>query len=102
MNPHRCASVIGFLATNRLSIPLRLIAGFEFRCDEKEAQAVIERWRSRILAKAAGTQRHCSAGLAKNARSIFLAVADLSFASNHRRPAVLAATAQSGRFEGSA
>lgn len=46
----------GFLATNSFD-SLRLIAGFEFRCDEKEAQAVIERWRSRILAKAAGTQR---------------------------------------------
>ena len=34
-----------------------MIAGFEFRCDEKEAQAVIERWKSRILARAAGTQR---------------------------------------------
>ena len=47
----------GFLATNSFD-SLRLIAGFEFRCDEKEAQAVIERWRSRILAKAAGTQRY--------------------------------------------
>ena len=46
----------GFLATNSFD-SLRLIAGFEFRCDEKEAQSVIERWRSRILAKAAGTQR---------------------------------------------
>ena len=46
----------GFLATNSFD-SLRLIAGFEFRCDEKEARAVIERWKSRILAKAAGTQR---------------------------------------------
>jgi hypothetical protein len=46
----------GFLATNSFD-SLRLIGGFEFRCDEKEAQAVIERWKSRIPAKAAGAQR---------------------------------------------
>ena len=46
----------GFLATNSFD-SLRLIAGFEFRCDEKAAQAVIERWKSRLLAKATGTQR---------------------------------------------
>ena len=46
----------GFLATNSFD-SLRLIAGFEFRCDEKEAQAVIERWKSGIPAKASGTQR---------------------------------------------
>jgi hypothetical protein len=45
-----------FLATNSFD-SLRLIAGFEFRCGEKEAQAVIERWKSRIPGKAAGTQR---------------------------------------------
>jgi len=47
----------GFLATNSFD-SLRLIAGFEFRCGEKEAQTVIERWKSRIPAKAdGGTQR---------------------------------------------
>jgi len=46
----------GFLATNSFD-SLRLIAGFEFHCEEKEAQAVIERWKSRIPGKAAGTQR---------------------------------------------
>ena len=46
----------GFLATSSFD-SLRLIAGFEFRCEAKEAQAVIERWKSRLLAKAAGTQR---------------------------------------------
>jgi hypothetical protein len=46
----------GFLATNSFD-SLRLIAGFEFRCDEKEARAVIERWKSGILAKASGAQR---------------------------------------------
>src|SRR5689334_13416581 len=47
----------GFLATNSFD-SLRLIAGFEFRCGEKEAQAVIERWKSRIPAKVGnGTQR---------------------------------------------
>jgi hypothetical protein len=46
----------GFLATNSFD-SLRLMAGFEFRCDEKEARAVIERWKSRIPAKAGGTQR---------------------------------------------
>jgi hypothetical protein len=54
----------GFLATNSFD-SLRLIAGFEFRCDEKEAQAVIERWKSRILTKAAGTQ-HTSAEYEKH------------------------------------
>ena len=46
----------GFLATNSFD-SLRLITGFEFRCDEKEAQRVIERWKSRVLAQAADTQR---------------------------------------------
>src|SRR5207247_7059089 len=46
----------GFLATNSFD-SLRLIGGFEFRCDEKEAQAVIERWKTRVLAKAPGAQR---------------------------------------------
>ena len=46
----------GFLATSSFD-SMRLIAGFEFRCEAKEAQAVIERWRSRLLANAAGTQR---------------------------------------------
>src|SRR5437868_11490393 len=46
----------GFLATNSFD-SLRLIAGFEFRCDEKGAQAIIERWKSGIPAKASGTQR---------------------------------------------
>jgi len=46
----------GFLATSRFD-SLHLTAGFEFRCDEKAAQAVIERWKSRIPSKAAGTQR---------------------------------------------
>jgi Protein of unknown function (DUF3352) len=46
----------GFLATNSFD-SLRLTAGFEFRCDEKAAQAVIERWKSRLLAKATDTQR---------------------------------------------
>src|SRR5947208_15842185 len=35
----------GFLATNSFD-SLRLIAGFEFRCGQKEAEAVIERWKS--------------------------------------------------------
>ena len=46
----------GFLATNNFD-SLRLIGGFEFRCDEKEAESVIERWKSRLLAKAPGAQR---------------------------------------------
>ena len=45
-----------FLATNNFD-SLRLIGGFEFRCDEKEAESVIERWKSRLLAKAPGAQR---------------------------------------------
>jgi hypothetical protein len=46
----------GFLATNNFD-SLRLIGGFEFRCGEKEAESVIERWKSRLLAKAPGAQR---------------------------------------------
>jgi hypothetical protein len=46
----------GFLATNNFD-SLRLIGGFEFRCQEKEAESVIERWKSRLLAKAPGTER---------------------------------------------
>ena len=46
----------GFLATSNFD-SLRLIGGFEFRCDEKEAESVIERWKSRLLAKAPDAQR---------------------------------------------
>src|SRR5438105_1672075 len=46
----------GFLATNNFD-SLRLIGGFEFRCPEKEAESVIERWKSRLLAKAPGAAR---------------------------------------------
>jgi hypothetical protein len=46
----------GFLATNNFD-SLRLIGGFEFRCQEKEAESVIERWKSRLLAKAPGAER---------------------------------------------
>ena len=45
-----------FLATNNFD-SLRLIGGFEFRCQEKEAENVIERWKSRLLTKAPGTER---------------------------------------------
>jgi hypothetical protein len=45
-----------FLATNNFD-SLRLVGGFEFRCQEKEAEGVIERWKSRLLAKAPGTER---------------------------------------------
>jgi len=45
-----------FLATNNFD-SLRLIGGFEFRCQEKEAENVIERWKSRLLAKAPGAER---------------------------------------------
>jgi hypothetical protein len=45
-----------FLATNNFD-SLHLIGGFEFRCQEKEAESVIERWKSRLLAKAPGTER---------------------------------------------
>ena len=46
----------GFLATNNFD-SLRLIGGFEFRCDETEAAAVIERWKARLLTKESGGQR---------------------------------------------
>jgi len=45
-----------FLATNNFD-SLRFIGGFEFRCQEKEAENVIERWKSRLLTKAPGTER---------------------------------------------
>ncbi len=45
-----------FLATNNFD-SLRLIGGFEFRCSDKEAESVIERWKSRLATKAPGTQR---------------------------------------------
>src|SRR5438477_10698602 len=45
-----------FLATNNFD-SLRLVGGFEFRCQEKEAENVIERWKSRLLTKAPGTER---------------------------------------------
>lgn len=45
-----------FLATTTLD-SLRLIAGFEFGCGEKEAQTLIERWKSKLLSNKSGTQR---------------------------------------------
>ena len=46
----------GFIATNSFD-SLRLIAGFEFRCGEKEAQALIDHWKSKRLGGSSGTQR---------------------------------------------
>jgi hypothetical protein len=45
-----------FLATNTFDT-LRFVGGFEFRCDQKEANSVIEKWKSRLMAKAPGVQR---------------------------------------------
>src|SRR5437899_1873660 len=45
-----------FLATNNFD-SLRVVGGFEFRCSDKEAESVIERWKSRLATKAPGTQR---------------------------------------------
>ena len=45
-----------FLATNSFDA-LRLVGGFEFRCSEKEANTVIEGWKSRLLGKAGNAQR---------------------------------------------
>jgi hypothetical protein len=36
---------------------LRFVGGFEFRCNQKEANGVIESWKSRLMAKAPGGQR---------------------------------------------
>src|SRR5437868_7344543 len=48
-----------FLATNSFDA-LRLVGGFEFRCSEKEANTVIEEWKSRLLGKAGNAQRSTS------------------------------------------
>jgi hypothetical protein len=45
-----------FLATNNFD-SLRVVGGFEFRCNEKETESVIERWKSQLATKAPGTQR---------------------------------------------
>jgi hypothetical protein len=45
-----------FLATNNFD-SLRLTGGFEFRCSDKEAESVIERWKSRLATTSPGTQR---------------------------------------------
>jgi len=45
-----------FLATNNFD-SVRVVGGFEFRCTEKEAESVIERWKSQLATKAPGTQR---------------------------------------------
>jgi hypothetical protein len=45
-----------FLATNNFD-SLRVVGGFEFRCSDKVAESVIERWKSQLAAKAGGTQR---------------------------------------------
>jgi hypothetical protein len=47
-----------FLAANNLDA-LRVTGGFEFRCGEKEARSVIERWKGRWTVK--GAQRNSSA-----------------------------------------
>lgn len=46
----------GFVATNSFD-SLRLIGGFEFRCDGKQAEAIRERWVTRLLTKLPGAQR---------------------------------------------
>src|SRR5437773_7781995 len=46
----------GFLATNNFD-SLRVMGGFEFRCTDKEADSVIERWKSRLATNAPGAQR---------------------------------------------
>ena len=48
-----------FVATNSFDA-LRLVGGFEFRCSQKEANKVIEGWKSRVLAKAGNAQRSTS------------------------------------------
>jgi len=45
-----------FIAANSFDA-LRLVGGFEFRCSEKEANVVIEGWKSRLLGKGENTQR---------------------------------------------
>ena len=45
-----------FLATNNFD-SLRVVGGFEFRCTDKEAESVIERWKSQLATKAPGSQR---------------------------------------------
>src|SRR5438067_1224638 len=45
-----------FLATNNFD-SFRLTGGFEFRCSDKEAENMIERWKSQLATKAPGTQR---------------------------------------------
>ena len=45
-----------FLASNTLDSP-RLVGGFEFRCDQKEAERVIEAWKTRWIARSPGAQR---------------------------------------------
>ena len=45
-----------FVATNTFD-SLRLVAGFEFRCEKQQAESIIENWKSKIAARAPGTQR---------------------------------------------
>jgi hypothetical protein len=45
-----------FVATNTFD-SLRLVAGFEFQCDKKQAESIIEGWKSNLTAKAPRTQR---------------------------------------------
>jgi hypothetical protein len=46
----------GFVATNSFD-SLRLVGGFEFRCDEKKVVAIRERWETRLLTNRPGAQR---------------------------------------------
>jgi len=79
-----------FLATNNFD-SARVVGGFEFRCTEKEAESVIERWKSQLATKAPGTQRS-SADYEKHPIDILAAAntpssrlsLDISF-SRHRR-----------------
>ena len=48
-----------FVAANSFDA-LRLVGGFEFRCSWKEANTVIEGWKSRLLGKAGNAQRSTS------------------------------------------
>ncbi len=45
-----------FLATNTFDA-VRIVGGFGFRCDEKQATVIIEQWKTRALRKVPGAQR---------------------------------------------
>ena len=74
------------------------MGGFEFRCSDKEAESVIERWKSQLATKAPGTQRS-SADYEKHHIDI---LSSGQYTSPRLSPDISFRGIDGGRFEGTA